>query len=205
MARLDIPRATLGRLPLYLRFLKTEVSGNNISATKIANGLGLGEVLVRKDLGKISNGGRPKIGYETKVLIDDIESALGVSGVTKAVIIGAGKLGRALLGYDGFWEYGLEITAAFDREVDNAKKDESGKKIYPVADFPKYCKAHGISIAVICVEVEEAQSVCDLMVKSGITAIWNFAPCTLNVPYGITVRREDLALSLAHLKLSASL
>ena len=121
MARLDIPRATLGRLPLYLRFLKTEVSGNNISATKIANGLGLGEVLVRKDLGKISNGGRPKIGYETKVLIDDIESALGVSGVTKAVIIGAGKLGRALLGYDGFWEYGLEITAAFDREVDNEK------------------------------------------------------------------------------------
>lgn len=205
MQRNDIPRATLGRLPLYLRFLKTEVSTDNISATKIANGLGLGEVLVRKDLGKISAGGRPKIGYNTEGLIEDIESALGVDGVTKAVIIGAGKLGKALLGYDGFWEYGLEIAAAFDREIDAVQKDESGKKLYPMKDFAKYIKSRGIKLGIICVEVEEAQNVADFMVESGITAILNFAPCTIKVPYGITVRREDLALSLAHLKLMAEL
>lgn len=205
MERNDIPRATLGRLPLYLRFLKTEVSTDTISATRIANGLGLGEVLVRKDLGKISDGGRPKIGYKTEGLINDIENALGVDGVTKSVIIGAGKLGRALLGYNGLWEYGLEISAAFDREIKKVQKDESGKKLYPMSDFVKYIKNHGIKIGIICVEVEEAQSVADVMVDAGITAILNFAPCTVNVPYGVTVKREDFALSLAHLKLSAEL
>ena len=205
MHRNDIPRATLGRLPLYLRFLKTEVSTETISATKIANGLDLGEVLVRKDLGKISNGGRPKIGYKTVDLIGDIESALGVDGVTKSVIIGAGKLGRALLGYDGLWEYGMEISAAFDREIETTQKDESGKKVYPMKDFAKYIKSHGIKIGIICVEVEEAQNVADFMTQSGITAILNFAPCTVNVPYGVTVIREDFALSLAHLKILADL
>jgi redox-sensing transcriptional repressor len=205
MDRNDIPRATLGRLPLYLRFLKTEVSTDTISATKIANGLGLGEVLVRKDLGKISSGGRPKIGYNTEGLIADIEDTIGVKGVTKAVIIGAGKLGKALLGYDGFWEYGLQIGAAFDRETVSVEKDESGKKIYPMKDFAKYVKTHSIKMGLICVEVEEAQGVADIMVESGITAILNFAPCTIEVPYGVTVRREDIALSLAHLKLSANL
>ena len=205
MDRNDIPRATLGRLPLYLRFLKTEVATETISATRIANGLGLGEVLVRKDLGKISNGGRPKIGYKTDELINDIESALGVDGVTASVIIGAGKLGRALLGYDGLWEYGMEISAAFDREIVSVQKDESGKKVYPMKDFAKYVKTHGIKIGIICVEVEEAQNVADVMAASGITAILNFAPCTVSVPNGVTVRREDFALSLAHLKLSADL
>lgn len=205
MIRSDIPKATLGRLPLYLRFLKTEISSDTVSATKIANGLGLGEVLVRKDLGKISDGGRPKIGYRTEGLIKDIEKTLGVNGVTKSVIIGAGKLGKALLGYDGFWEYGLEVSAAFDRSVQTAEKDESGKKIYPMKDFAKYVKTHGIKLGVICVEVEEAQNVADTMVESGITAILNLAPCTVTVPQGVTVRREDIALALAHLKISSEL
>lgn len=204
MVRNDVSRATLGRLPLYLRYLKAEVKTPTISATIISNALGLGEVQVRKDLNRICDDGRPKVGYHVDRLITDIESALGVNGITKAVIIGAGKLGRALFGYEGFKEYGLDICAAFDREVSETE-NFSSKKVYPMDKFTHYCKSHDIKIGILCVDAKEAQSVADLMVKSGITAIWNFAPYRVSVPADVTVRREDLALSLAHLKLSAQL
>ena len=111
----EISRATLKRLPTYLAYLKgmPESSGVNISATALAAGLHMGEVQVRKDLALVSSGGRPKIGYNRAALIADIEQFLGYGNTNDAVLIGAGKLGRALLGYSGFAEYGLNIVAAF--------------------------------------------------------------------------------------------
>ena len=112
----EISRATLKRLPTYLAYLKgmPESSGINISATALAAGLHMGEVQVRKDLALVSSGGRPKIGYNRAALVADIEQFLGYGNTNDAVLIGAGKLGRALLGYSGFAEYGLNIVAAFD-------------------------------------------------------------------------------------------
>ena len=110
----EISKATLKRLPTYLAYLKSlpEGSSVNISATALAAGLHMGEVQVRKDLALVSSGGRPKIGYNRAALIADIEQFLGYGNTNDAVLIGAGKLGRALLGYSGFAEYGLNIVAA---------------------------------------------------------------------------------------------
>ena len=93
----EISRATLKRLPTYLAYLKAmpDSSGVNISATALAAGLHMGEVQVRKDLALVSSGGRPKIGYNRAALIADIEQFLGYGNTNDAVLIGAGKLGRA--------------------------------------------------------------------------------------------------------------
>ena len=119
-----ISKSVLKRLPGYLAYLKNmpENAPPHISATALANALGMGEVQVRKDLAMVSDGGRPKIGYLRESLIEDIEQFLGYDNVTDAVLIGAGKLGQALMAYRGFDEYGLNIMAAFDR---NPKMDNT--------------------------------------------------------------------------------
>lgn len=102
-----ISRATLGRAPAYLKFLRgIEDSTANISATTIAKELELGEVQVRKDLRALCGSGKPKTGYKVGELTASLASCLSEKdGGT--VIIGAGKLGRALLDYAGFADYGL--------------------------------------------------------------------------------------------------
>ena len=193
----SIPKATLGRLPQYLQYLK-ELSQANVSATAIAKGLSLGEVQVRKDLASVCGAGKPKIGYETDKLITDIESHLGYERLTNAVLVGAGKLGRALLDYDGFEDFGVKIVAGFD--CNETVLTKGTKDILPIRDIEVYCREHDVKLGIITVGQGSAQDVCDKLVESGIKAIWNFAPVTLKVPNGVLLKQENLALSLAYLK-----
>ena len=194
----SIPKATLGRLPQYLEYLKSlsEIR-RTISATAIAKALSLGEVQVRKDLATVSGAGKPKVGYETDKLITDIESHLGYEKLTNAVLVGAGKLGRALLDYDGFENFGVRIVAGFDCNETALKK--GAKNILPIRDIGAYCREYKVKLGIITVGVGSAQDVCDKLVESGIEAIWNFAPVTLKVPNGVLLKQENLALSLAYL------
>lgn len=201
MDKISISKATLGRIPRYLNFLK-ELSPDAvqyISATTISKALNLGEVQVRKDLAAVSGAGKPRLGYETEVLIEQLEDCLGYNQLTLAVLVGAGRLGRALLQYDGFEHFGVKIAAAFDSN-DRVISLDSKTEILPMNNFEQFCQEHVIRIGIITVGEGSAQAVCDQMVKSGITAIWNFAPCRLQVPEGVLLQNENLALSLAHLR-----
>ena len=201
MERSNVTKATLGRLPQYLQFLNGLPPGqyDRISATTIAKMLSLGEVQVRKDLAAVSGLGKPKVGYRTSELIKDLEDALGCKKLTPAILVGAGKLGRALLDYNGFEEYGVQITAAFDCNEQVLRMNKTSKEILPISSLKKYCTENGIRIGIITVGSGSAQDVCDQMLEAGITAIWNFAPCQLKVPDNVLVKQENLALSLAHL------
>ena len=195
----SIPKATLGRLPQYLEYLRT-LPGirRTISATAIAKALSLGDVQVRKDLAAVCGAGKPKIGYETEKLSTDIESHLGYERLTNAVLVGAGKLGRALLDYAGFEDFGVKIVAGFD--CNETVLTKGTKDILPIRDIEVYCREHDVKLGIITVGQGSAQDVCDKLVESGIKAIWNFAPVTLKVPNGVLLKQENLALSLAYLK-----
>ena len=175
MERKEISKSVLKRLPGYLEYLKSlpDTGSPYISATALANALGMGEVQVRKDLAMVSDGGRPKIGYLRESLIDDIEQFLGYDNTTDAVLIGAGKLGQALMGYKGFEEYGLNILAAFDVKPAAERTDE-GKPIYPMDQLESFCRAHKVLMGIITVPSEHAQEVCDRLIANGIKAIWCF-------------------------------
>ena len=198
MEKKKISQSVLKRLPGYLVYLKNmpDDSPDHISATALAAALGMGEVQVRKDLAIVSDGGRPKIGYLREGLIEDIEKFLGYNNTTDAVLIGAGKLGQALMGYSGFDDYGLNILAGFDRNPKQAKTDE-GKPIYPISDLAAFCKDNKILMGIITVPAAHAQEVCDLLIAGGVKGIWNFAPTHLEVPQGILVQNENMATSLA--------
>ena len=198
-----VTRAMLGRLPGYLQYVMSVREGS-VSATKIAKALGLGEVQVRKDLNTVSGKGKPKTGYDARELQADLENLLGVYNKVSAVLVGAGKLGRALLGYEEFTNYGLVIRAAFDASATGRSVSDSGQEILPMTALADYCRENDIHVGILTVPARSAQEACDEMIRSGITIIWDFAPCNLKVPSGITVRREDLALSFAYLNLMAN-
>ncbi len=200
MDKSSVPKATLGRLPLYLELLKNlpKDSYKYISATTIARKLSLGEVQVRKDLSAVSGAGKPKVGYDTENLINCIEEHLGNKSLTEAVLVGAGKLGRALMQFEEFEKYGVKISAAFDSN-DKVISPDGKVEILPINKLRSYCEAKHIRLGIITVGAGSAQAVCDEMVASSIMAIWNFAPVKLSVPAGVTVKQENLALSLAYL------
>ena len=186
---------TIKRLPLYLRILKSKRDENvlNISSTTIANELGLNSIQVRKDLAIVSKeDGRPGVGFEVNKLINDINDYLDLNKPKNVIIIGAGRLGQALLNYNQF-ENEINIVKAFD--IDNTKCN--GKNILNISLLPEVVKQEDVHIGIITVPVVAAQEVCDLMVPNGIKSIWNFAPINLSKPKDVFIRNEDLSASLA--------
>lgn len=198
MEEKKVSKAVLKRLPGYLSYLKglPEDAPANISATALAGALGMGEVQVRKDLAIVSDGGRPKIGYNRENLIADIEQFLGYDNTTDAVLLGAGKLGQALMGYNGFEDYGLNILAAFD-VAPKMERTDDGKPVYPLTKLEHFCKVHKVLMGIITVPQEHAQEAADKLIAVGVKAIWNFAPVHLDVPANILVQNENMATSLA--------
>jgi len=193
-----VSKSVLKRLPGYLTYLKSlpEDGAPHISATALASALGMGEVQVRKDLAAVSDGGRPKIGYPRSQLIEDIEQFLGYDNTTDAVLIGAGKLGQALLDYKGFDEFGLNILAAFDADPQMEKTD-GGKPVYHISRLTQFCRSNKVLMGIITVPAASAQAVADQLIEGGIKAIWTFAPARLEVPANILVQYENMATSLA--------
>ncbi|MGP1587545.1 MAG: redox-sensing transcriptional repressor Rex [Treponemataceae bacterium] len=200
MEKKAISRASIGRLPTYLNYLKALPSDvNSISATTIAKNLNFGEVQVRKDLASLCGSGRPKIGYSRDKLTESLESFLCSKNGT-AVVVGAGKLGRALLGYGDFDRYGISMLAAFDKDEKVSNTVVSGKPVLPIEELSSYCKEHDVKIGIITVPSEAAQEVFEMLYDCGIRAVWCFSPCQLNKPEDAIIQYENMALSLAHLK-----
>lgn len=196
----SISKATLGRLPLYLHFLQEENSKGReyISCTVIAQNISVSSVLVRKDLEVVSSqSGRPRVGFSVSRLMVDIEKFLGFDNLSEAIVVGAGGLGRAFLGYEGFKHNGLDVVAAFDVAKNLIGTRVAGKEILPLSALPQYVAERNIKIGIITVPKRAAQDVLNLMAEAGIKAVWNFAPATLRAPKDIVLKTEDLAASLA--------
>ena len=191
---IHISEASLRRLPSYLRTLKDkkEKGVTNISSTVLANDLDLNPIQVRKDLALVSKSdGKPGVGFNIDELIYDLEDFLNINNITDAIVVGAGKLGAALMNYKGF-DKSINILMAFD----NDKSKCDNKKIFNINKMEDLIRRMNIHIGIITVPKESAQDVCDMMIRSGVKAIWNFAPIRLKVNKDVIVKDEDLSASL---------
>ncbi len=199
---IEISNATIARMPLYLRFLQEENSKGEkyISSTVLAQNISVSSVLVRKDLELVSSQpGRPRLGFAISRLIVDIEKFLGYDNLSDAVVVGAGGLGRAFLGYEGFKSNGLNVLAAFDVDEKIVGRSVSGKRILHLRDLGAFIRERNVKIGIITVPKQAAQEVLNLLVDAGVKAVWNFAPAPLRAPQDIVLKTEDLAASLAML------
>lgn len=205
-----IPEPTLRRLPIYYQYLKkvhSEKKSEYISCTQIGNELNILPIQVRKDLEVTEASGKPKLGYGVKELLCNIEDFLGWNNTADAYLVGVGNLGSALLGYQGFKEYGLNIIAAFDEDETKTGTEIRGKIVFHVRKLPEMIRRMGIKIGILTVPAHCAQNLANIMVDAGIHAIWNFSPVKIMAPQDIIVQHENLASSLVVLskKLAMSL
>lgn len=194
-----IPEPTLRRLPLYYQYLKKirdEKKGEFVSCTQIGNVLGILPIQVRKDLGVTDAVGKPKLGYSIDELIAIIEDFLGWNNTKDAYLVGVGHLGTALLGFERFKEYGLNIIAAFDIDKEKIGQTIHGVKVFHIGKLDNMVKRMGIKIGILTVPSAPAQDLTNEMVHAGIEAIWNFSPVKVTVRPGIIIQHENLASSL---------
>ncbi|MCD8480784.1 MAG: redox-sensing transcriptional repressor Rex [Candidatus Cloacimonetes bacterium] len=193
-----IPTSTLKRLPVYLEVLRQmkRAGLKEVSATKISVFADVHQTLVRKDISftEISPG---KTGYEIGPLQKAIEELLNWSDTSSSFLVGVGHLGSALLGYQEFSQRGLSIVAAFDNDPALIDTKVHGTPVYSALDFTAMALKQKVQIGIITVPPESAQLIADIMVHSGIKAIWNFTPHKIIVPPDIIVEYVDMFASLA--------
>ena len=194
-----LPLPTIRRYPSYLRCIREMIAAGelHISSAVVAEKLGLDPVLTRKDLAMAGIPGKPRCGYPAQALKDAIKHALGWDNTTDAVLIGAGSLGHALLGYSGFQEQNLSIAVAFDAHPSLIGQSLHGIKVRPMEELPRLVRRLKIHIGILTVPDSAAQSCADQLVAAGIRGIWNFSSVQLTVPANVIVQNVDLAQSLA--------
>jgi redox-sensing transcriptional repressor len=200
MAKLKVSYApSVRRLPSYLHIIRQAERGRDfyISGTVIAQELNLEPIQVRKDLAITGIVGKPKKGYPVEELIKAIERYLGWDQNHDAVLVGAGNLGSALMGYQEFQRHGLRMVAAFDTDPQKVGTQVHGVPVRAMEDLEEGIKEIKAEIAILTVPSPFAQSTAETLVRAGITSIWNFTNTKLKVPDTIIVQREDLSSGYA--------
>jgi len=190
---------TIRRLPHYLRILK-ELRNNGeqlVSGTFLAQRMQCEPIQVRKDLAATGTIGRPRIGFDIVSAINSIELFLGWDNTHDAFLIGAGSLGSAILGYDGFAQHNLNIVAAFDTDSKKVGNRIHGKEVFALDKISDLASRLHVHIGILTVPALAAQTVTDYLINCNIKGIWNFSPIKLTVPSDVIVQYEDLSSGLA--------
>lgn len=193
-----IPEPSLRRLVHYHHLVKDLIKcgAEEISSATIARELYLDSIQVRKDIQFTGIVGKPKRGYNAKELLAAIETVLNWNNTFQAFLVGCGKLGRAMLHYPNFTNYGLEFVAAFDVNPDMTDTRINGISVLHTEQLVKLAKRMHIHLGVITTPAEAAQEAADLMIEGGIEAIWNFAPSRLKVPENVIVENAQFSETL---------
>jgi redox-sensing transcriptional repressor len=185
-------------LPVYLRALATLAAEGvtRVSSVVLAERTGVGSPLVRRDLAGLGHLGRPGVGYPVAALQHAISQVLGLAEDQPVILDGAGHLGSALAGYDGFGERGLRICAVLDADPRLIGQTRGSGVVRSMDDLEDAVSGSRARLAILAVPADAAQSLADRLVAAGIQGLLNFAPVELVVPEGVSVRAVDLSTEL---------
>lgn len=194
----DLPEATVARLPEYLRALHhlADAGHETVSSDALSAAAGVNSAKLRKDLSHLGSYGTRGVGYDVGLLVEQIESVLGLTKLRAVALVGVGNLGHALAGYAGFGNRGFRVAALLDADPSRVGELINGLAVRHIDELDAVVAEQCIDIAVIATPVHAAQPVTDRLVAAGVTSILNFAPCVLTVPDGVDVRKVDLATEL---------
>lgn len=201
----NISRAVIKRLPKYHRYLQEllENKVDRISSKELSEKIGFTASQIRQDLNCFGDFGQQGYGYNVEALYNEIKNILGLHKKYSMTLIGCGNIGQAVANYDNFRKIGFEVETIFDKNPRLIGLKIRGIEVRDVEELEEFLKNSYTDIGVICVNKENAQGVCDILVNGGVKGIWNFAPVDLVVPSDVKV--EDVYLSESLLTLSCLL
>ena len=193
------PEPALRRMPWYLAYvsLLRERKVEFVSSTQISRELKVDASQIAKDLSFLDIKGKTRIGYEVALLEHKLEEFLGFRREHRAVIVGVGSLGGALMQDSGLGRYGLEIVAGFDVNPAVAGTLRHGLPVYNINELKERCQILHAGIGIVTVPVEHAQATADRLIEAGVKAIWNFTPYRICVPDGIVISNTSIYAHLA--------
>jgi redox-sensing transcriptional repressor len=188
-----IPDIIIGRLPVYLRALQqlSEKGIMTTSSQELGEIIGISAAQIRKDISQFGEFGKQGTGYSIPFLIERLRDILKVDRVWEVVIVGMGDIGHALARYNGFANRGFHINMVFDNDPQKIGQKVGDFEILDIAVLPEKVKQNKIKVAMLTAPAPVAQEITDMLVKSGIKAILNYAPISLNVPSGVRVQYTD--------------
>jgi redox-sensing transcriptional repressor len=196
---LKVPTPTLERLATYFRYLcdleASEVE--TISSTEVEKQTGVNAAQFRKDLSYFGEFGKPGVGYNVVELQNRIARILKIDRDQEVVVLGAGNLGSALIGYHGLQEHRFNIVGVFDSSPSKVGVEISGMTIQHIDQLLDQNHILRARIAIVAVPSQAAQSVSNIAIKSGVRALLNFAPIILQVPDHVVVRNVSFMQELA--------
>jgi redox-sensing transcriptional repressor len=195
---MEIPPVVIDRLPLYARALSTlEARGREVvSSQELGTRLGVTPAQIRKDLSYFGRFGKQGRGYNVRKLLDELHRILGLDKQWRMALVGVGKLGRAILGYEGFTPQGFRIVEAFDTDPKRVGEQISNLTVKNVEDLERVLSQNPVDVGIVAVPAEIAQDIIDALIKCGVRAILNYAPIAARVPPGIQMKRIEPVLAL---------
>jgi redox-sensing transcriptional repressor len=192
-----VSESTVSRLSLYLRLLEELDAGiGTLSSEELAARAGTSAAQVRKDLSFFGTFGKRGLGYGVTELITTLRSILGLERRWRVAVVGAGKIGAALMGYQDFRRQGFYIESVFDSDAAKVGQRWNGLVVRADAEMETALRGESIDIAIIAVPADAAQSVVDRVVNAGVKAILNFAPVKLRVPVNVALKNVNMAVEL---------
>jgi redox-sensing transcriptional repressor len=199
-----ISDSTVRRLSLYLQYLEqTRDQGRTtVSSEELARRSGATSAQVRKDLSFFGSFGKRGMGYEVPALVTRLREILGLERAYRVVLVGAGKIGGALVHYEGFRRRGFEVLAIYDRDPKKIGSRSNGLVVRDVKQLEADLKKEPTDIAIVVTPGEAAQEVADRLVRAGVKALLNFAPIQLKVPRDVEVKTVNMAQELEALSYS---
>ena len=195
---MEIPPVVIDRLPLYARALAAlEAQGREVvSSQELGQLLDVTPAQIRKDLSYFGRFGKQGRGYNVGKLLAELRRILGLNRQWRMVLVGVGRLGRAILGYEGFVPQGFRIVEAFDSDPRIIRSSINGLTIKNTRDLEPALRSHPVDVGIVAVPAETAQDVIDSLVRCGVRAILNYAPIAAHVPRGVNIKRIDPVLAL---------
>ncbi|MFP3913458.1 MAG: redox-sensing transcriptional repressor Rex [Actinomycetota bacterium] len=193
----DTPsRATVRRLPRYLRALEGAGDSPSISSEELASAADTNAAIVRRDLSLLGFSGVRGVGYDVASLRAHIRGELGITADVRVGIAGAGNLGRALANYGGFGRRGFRVVALYDIDPEKVGDDVAGVPVKHLDHLASDGREGEIDIGIIATPGAVAQDVAERYAAAGVRSILNFAPTRVNAGEGVEIRQVDLATEL---------
>lgn len=195
-----IPQGVIERLPAYLNVLLhlRDDGLQTVSSARLSKLAEVNAAQIRRDLAYFGQFGKSGVGYDVPLLIGRLQHILGSDHAHRLAIVGAGRLGSAIAGYEGLRERGFVVAGIFDNDRRKVGQRVGDLIVRHISELERTVREQSIRFGVIAVPSESAQAATDLLTESGVTVILNYSSALVTVGPGVTLHNTDPVRELLH-------